>query len=176
MRAFVRRLRAVETLGTTSVICTDKTGTLIKNEMTVCVFMLDQRRIEVTGSGYSVDGTFQEWDKSVDLKTDEHLALAFWIGMLCNDAKVERCNGDQTVLGDLTEAVLIVVAQEAKISLAKSKKQYPRISEVPFDSVSKSIFTVQWPAAEIAAQLGMGIDGKGNRLRTVHGGELKGLH
>jgi len=142
MRALVRRLPAVETLGSTTVICTDKTGTLTKNEMTVCVFMLDQRRIEVTGSGYSIDGAFREGDKPLDFKTDEHLALALRIGMLCNDAKVERSNGNETVLGDPTEAALIVVAEKAKISLADLTKQFPRISEVPFDSVSKSMSTV----------------------------------
>ena len=290
MRALVRRLPAVETLGSTTVICTDKTGTLTKNEMTVCVLMLDQRRIEVTGSGYSVDGTFQEGGKPFEATTDEHLALALRIGMLCNDAKVERINGNETVLGDPTEAALIVVAEKAKISLADLTTQYPRISEVPFDSVSKSMSTIhttpdgkkvayvkgapgrmieasnrqqlasgvqaltdegrqkwkdaneqlagaalrvlalayrelpegyeeaevsqdltfvglmgmsdplreeakaaigicreagirtvmitgdqQSTAAEIAAQLGMDVDDKGNRLRTVHGGELEGL-
>ncbi len=141
MRALVRRLAAVETLGSTTVICTDKTGTLTKNEMTVCVLMLDQRRIEVTGNGYSLDGSFLEGGKLSNLN-DKHLTLALHIGMLCNDAKLERSDGKEIVLGDPTEAALIVVAEKAKISQVDLAAQFPRISEVPFDSVSKSMSTV----------------------------------
>ena len=142
MQALVRRLPAVETLGSTTVICTDKTGTLTKNEMTVCVYMLDHRRIEVTGSGYAVEGAFLEEGKPLDLNADGHLELTLRIGMLCNDAKVERSNGDETILGDPTEAALIVVAEKAKMNLVDLATKYPRISEVPFDSVSKSMSTV----------------------------------
>ena len=142
MRALVRRLPAVETLGSTTVICTDKTGTLTKNEMTVCVYYLDHRRIDVTGSGYSAEGKFQDGDIPLDPTADNHLALALRIGMLCNDAKVERSHGNETVLGDPTEAALIVVAEKAKMSLTDLAIQYPRISEVPFDSLSKSMSTV----------------------------------
>lgn len=142
MRALVRRLPAVETLGSTTVICTDKTGTLTKNEMTVCVYILDHRRVSVTGSGYSDEGKFQEGDQPLEPSADEHLTLALRIGILCNDAKVERSDGSETVLGDPTEAALIVVAEKAKISLADLTTQYPRISEVPFNSVSKCMSTV----------------------------------
>ncbi len=142
MQALVRRLPAVETLGSTTVICTDKTGTLTKNEMTVRVYILDQRRVEVTGSGYSAEGTFQVEDKPVDFSADEQLGLGLRIGMLCNDAKVERSNGSETVLGDPTEAALIVAAEKAKVSLADLQTQYPRFSEIPFDSVRKCMSTV----------------------------------
>lgn len=142
MQALVRRLPAVETLGSTTVICTDKTGTLTKNEMTVRVYMLDQRRVEVTGSGYSAEGTFQVEGKPVDPSADDQLGLGLRIGMLCNDAKVERSNESETVLGDPTEAALIVVAEKAKLNLADLVTQYPRISEVPFDSVRKCMSTV----------------------------------
>lgn len=142
MQALVRRLPAVETLGSTTVICTDKTGTLTKNEMTVCVYILDERRVEITGSGYSVEGAFQEDGKPLAIQADAHLQLALRIGMLCNDAKVERANGDETVLGDPTEAALIVAAEKAKISLSDLATKYPRLSELPFDSVRKSMVTV----------------------------------
>ena len=142
MRALVRRLPAVETLGSTTVICTDKTGTLTKNEMTACVWMLDERRIDVTGTGYAPVGKFQEGDKSVDSRSDEHLALALRIGMLCNDAKVERTDGRETVLGDPTEAALIVVAEKAGINQTELALEFPRLSEVPFDSSSKRMVTV----------------------------------
>jgi Ca2+-transporting ATPase len=142
MRSLVRRLPAVETLGSVTVICTDKTGTLTKNEMTVCSYALDQRRIDVTGTGYEPIGTFQDGTKPVDTGTDEHLALALRIGMLCNDAKVERADGSNTVLGDPTEAALIVVAEKAGINHGRLAVDFPRLSELPFDSVSKRMATV----------------------------------
>jgi Ca2+-transporting ATPase len=142
MRALVRRLPAVETLGSTTVICTDKTGTLTKNEMTVCVLLLAERRIEVTGSGYSSEGEFRTGDSPLDLKNDEQLSMALRVGMLCNDAKVERNQGIETIFGDPTEAALIVVAEKAHLNLTDLATQFPRISEVPFDSVSKMMCTV----------------------------------
>lgn len=142
MRALVRRLPAVETLGCTTVICTDKTGTLTKNEMTVCVYALDQRRVEVTGTGYAPIGKFQGGDKPVDPRSDEHLVLALRIGLLCNDAKVERVDGRDTVLGDPTEAALIVAAEKAGMTRAALDPDFPRIGEVPFDSASKRMVTV----------------------------------
>jgi Ca2+-transporting ATPase len=142
MRAIVRRLPAVETLGSVTVICTDKTGTLTKNEMTVCAYVLDQRRVEVTGAGYEPNGTFQDGDKPVDPRTDEHLALALRIGMLCNDAKVERSDGHETILGDPTEAALIVAAEKAGMNQVALAPDFPRLSEVPFNSTSKRMVTV----------------------------------
>ena len=142
MRALVRRLPAVETLGSVTVICTDKTGTLTKNEMTACVFALDQRRVDVTGAGYAIEGTFQIGDKPLDPLADEPLALALRIGMLCNDAKVERADGHEAVLGDPTEVALIIVAEKGGMTLAALTQEYPRLSEVPFDSVSKRMVTV----------------------------------
>jgi len=142
MRALVRRLPAVETLGSTTVICTDKTGTLTRNEMTVRAFVLDQRRIDVTGTGYAPVGTFQADGQPVDPRADEHLALALRIGALCNDARVERTDGRDTVLGDPTEAALIVAAEKAGMSPAALEPDFPRIGEVPFDSSSKRMVTV----------------------------------
>ena len=142
MRALVRRLPAVETLGSVTVICSDKTGTLTKNEMTACVFALDQRRVDVTGAGYAIEGTFQIGDKPVDPLADEPLALALRIGMLCNDAKVERADGHEAVLGDPTEVALIIAAEKGGMTLAALAQEYPRLSEVPFDSVSKRMVTV----------------------------------
>ena len=138
----VRRLPVVETLGSTTVICTDKTGTLTKNEMTVRAFVLDARKIEVTGTGYEPKGTFQIGDKPVDPRSDEHLALALRIGTLCNDAKVERTDGRETVLGDPTEAALVIAAEKAGMHRDALSTEFPRLSEVPFDSTSKRMVTV----------------------------------
>lgn len=142
MRSLVRRLPAVETLGSVTVICTDKTGTLTKNEMTVSVYTLDRRRVEVTGTGYEPIGTFHDGTTPLDADKDPHLALALRIGMLCNDAKVERSDGDHHVLGDPTEAALYVAAEKAGLNHAGLAADFPRLSEVPFDSVHKRMVTV----------------------------------
>lgn len=141
-RALVRRLPAVETLGSTTVICTDKTGTLTRNEMMVNAYVLDQRRIDVTGTGYEPVGNFQHGDNTVDPDTDKQLAMALRIGMLCNDAKVEHDNGNNTVLGDPTEAALIVAAEKAGMNQTSLMAEFPRISEIPFDSTVKRMVTV----------------------------------
>ena len=142
MRALVRRLPAVETLGSTTIICTDKTGTLTRNEMTVCVLMLNQRRVEVTGTGYAPVGEFLIDGKRVDPRSDDHLALALRVGTLCNDAKIERAEGREIVLGDPTEAALIVAAEKAGMTQTDLLNVFPRISEIPFDSISRRMVTV----------------------------------
>lgn len=142
MRALVRRLPAVETLGSTTIICTDKTGTLTRNEMTACVFVVDQRRVQVTGVGYAAVGEFQINDKSIDPRADQSLSLALRIGLLCNDAKVERVDGHDKALGDPTEAALIVAAEKAGMPPAALATEFPRVSEVPFDSDRKQMVTV----------------------------------
>lgn len=142
MRALVRRLHAVETLGSVTIICTDKTGTLTKNEMTVCVYAVDQRRIDVTGTGYTPVGVFQEGNKRVDPRTDEQLRLALRIGALCNDAKLERIHGIETVLGDPTEAALIVAGEKAGMDHGSLADEFPRLGEIPFDSTTKRMITV----------------------------------
>jgi len=142
MRALVRRLPAVETLGSVTVICTDKTGTLTRNEMTVCVYALGQRRVDVTGAGYEPVGEFQIADQRVDPRSDEQLSLALRIGALCNDAKVDRTEGHNTVLGDPTEGALIIAAEKGGLLQSALAPAYPRISETPFNSVSKRMITV----------------------------------
>ncbi len=142
MRALVRRLPAVETLGSTTIICTDKTGTLTKNEMTACVFAIDHRQVQVTGVGYEAVGQFQVDSQPIDPHTDEPLALALRIGLLCNDAKIERVDGHEKVLGDPTEAALIVVAEKAGMKPVDLASEYPRLSEIPFDSTSKRMVSV----------------------------------
>jgi len=141
-KALVRRLPAVETLGSVTVICTDKTGTLTKNEMTACVYALDQRRIDVTGAGYEPEGKFQEGGNLVDPRADEHLSLAVRIGALCNDAKIERTDGQGTVLGDPTEAALIVAGEKGGMNPTSLAADFPRLGEIPFDSTSKRMVTV----------------------------------
>ncbi len=148
MRALVRRLPAVEALGSVTVICTDKTGTLTRNEMTVQAIVLDGRRLQVTGSGYAPLGEFLAPDGvRVEPSSDPLLSLALRIGVLCNDARIDRAGGGETVLGDPTEAALIVAAEKAGMTSAGLQSDYPRIDEVPFDSHSKRMVTVHRTAA-----------------------------
>jgi Ca2+-transporting ATPase len=142
MGAIIRRLPAVETLGSTTVICTDKTGTLTRNEMTVRAFILDGRRIDVTGGGYGVAGEFLAAGQPVDRPGSEHLGLALRIGALCNDARIERAEGRATVLGDPTEAALIVAAEKAGLDHAALVRDHRRLHELPFDSVKQRMITV----------------------------------
>ena len=142
MHALVRRLPAVETLGSTTVICTDKTGTLTRNEMTVRVFQIGERRVEVTGAGYAPAGELRVAGQRVDPGTDEPLQLALRIGLLCNDAEVDREDGGATILGDPTEAALIVAAEKGGLDRAAMEREYPRIAEVPFSSETKRMVTV----------------------------------
>jgi Ca2+-transporting ATPase len=142
MGALVRRLPAVETLGSTTVICTDKTGTLTRNEMTVCAFVLDLLRVDVTGVGYSAVGDFRIEGQALDPRSEEILNLALRIGALCNDAKVAHADGKDTVLGDPTEAALIVVAEKRGLQGDELRIELPRIFEQPFDSTTKCMATV----------------------------------
>ncbi len=144
LHALVRRLPAVESLGSTTVICTDKTGTLTRNEMTVRAFHIAGQRVAVTGSGYAAQGEF-----SIDaqrIEPAQHaqatLLLALRIGALCNDAKLEHGGASINVLGDPTEAALIVAADKAGLDHISLQHEYPRTAEIPFDSVTKRMTTV----------------------------------
>jgi len=145
MNALVRRLPAVEALGSTTVICSDKTGTLTRNEMTVRALQVGERRIEVTGTGYSSRGEFQTQGQRIELagRPDpaDPLVLALRIGALCNDAKVDRSGDQTTVLGDPTEAALIVAAEKAGLERVALERDYPRVSEIPFNSETKRMIT-----------------------------------
>lgn len=142
MKSLVRRLPAVETLGSVTVICTDKTGTLTRNEMTVCAYVLGEREIAVSGTGYGLAGEFREGAVSLRVGDDEQLGLALRIGLLCNDARVERTTAQALVFGDPTEAALTVVAEKAGLQPAVVRAAYPRLSEEPFSSVSRRMVTV----------------------------------
>ena len=146
MNALVRRLPAVESLGSTTVICSDKTGTLTRNEMTVRAYDVAGRRVEVTGTGYAAEGEFRIDAQKIEPLTagavEGPLHLALRIGALCNDAKLERAGESNTVLGDPTEAALLVAAEKAGLDRAALERDYPRTGEIPFSSESKRMATV----------------------------------
>ncbi|MDA1307941.1 MAG: HAD-IC family P-type ATPase, partial [Acidobacteria bacterium] len=137
MGALVRRLPAVESLGSTTVICSDKTGTLTRNEMTVQALALGDRRVVIEGSGYDTTRI-----DALNPEADAHLDLALRIGALCNDAALDHTDEGVTVLGDPTEGALLVVADKAGLDRAQLAQDYPRLAEVPFTSTSKRMVTV----------------------------------
>jgi magnesium-transporting ATPase (P-type) len=132
--AIIRKLPAVETLGSTTVICSDKTGTLTKNEMTVKVIYDTQHVYEVTGSGYEPKGEIlHDWE-SCDEPSLKGLCGILRIGMLCNESNLYEENGEFRVEGDPTEGALIVSAMKAGLQPEDEKKLYPQRSIIPFES------------------------------------------
>lgn len=135
--ALIRRLASVETLGCATVICTDKTGTLTKNEMTVRDLWVNQTLIKVTGSGYEPSGDFIALEKNIDPKEHDALMLALKIGVLCNGAKLSQINGAWQVAGDPTEGALLVLAEKAGCKKERLEQENPLLEELPFDSERK---------------------------------------
>lgn len=146
--ALIRKLSSVETLGSTTIICSDKTGTLTQNEMTVTQVAVDGEFLEVTGAGYQTEGKFKREGKEVDLSVDyPGILTAMWIAALNNDASLETDYDEQgkkiiRMVGDPTEGALLVAAAKAGALPAPLAKAYPRIEEIPFDSERKRMVTV----------------------------------
>jgi Ca2+-transporting ATPase len=140
--AIVKRLPAVETLGSTSVICSDKTGTMTKGEMTVRSLYVNEQTIKVTGIGYMPTGEFQIDDKKV--VPDENVKELLKISVLCNDSGLEQ--DTQTakwlIKGDPTEGALVVAAEKAGVSKEDLDQEEPRVSEIPFSSERKRMTTI----------------------------------
>ena len=140
--AIVKRLPAVETLGSTSVICSDKTGTMTKGEMTVRNIYVNQQTIKVTGIGYAPEGEFQVEDKKV--APDENLKTLLKVAVLCNDSGLEQDSQTRKwlVKGDPTEGALVVTAEKAGLNKEELEEQEPRVFEVPFSSERKRMTTI----------------------------------
>ncbi|MCD6236170.1 MAG: HAD-IC family P-type ATPase, partial [Thaumarchaeota archaeon] len=140
--AIVRRLPAVETLGCTTIICSDKTGTMTKGEMTIRKIYLRKygsRLIEVTGSGYDPHGELKIPGK--ESEKPKELELLILGGTLCNDARLEKENGKWVIRGDPTEGALKVLAGKAGVT-SEVEEEYPRIGEIPFSSERKMMTTI----------------------------------
>ncbi len=132
-KSLIRRLPAVETLGSVDVICSDKTGTLTKNEMTVREIYFSGKKIKITGEGYQTKGNFiSETSESVDL------SLILNAGVLCNNSILEETER----IGDPTELSLLVAGEKAGIKKFKLEQLYPRTSEIPFSSERKMMTTI----------------------------------
>jgi Ca2+-transporting ATPase len=145
--ALIRRLSSVETLGSTTVICSDKTGTLTQNEMTLTRIWVYGRELTVSGKGHSLRGEFRENGRIVDLNEVPAVTTALWVGALNNDAELYISgsrNEEQTyrMTGDPTEGALVVAAAKAGALPRPLNQAYPRVQEVPFDSERKRMITV----------------------------------
>lgn len=139
-RAIIRKLPAVETLGTATVICSDKTGTLTKNEMTVTEIFVSGKMYQVTGTGYNPDGKFLG-RSGHQISPPADLEFILFGGLLNSDAGLEDTEKGYRVIGDPTEGALVVVAAKAGLSREASGKKSPRLAEIPFDSNRKLMTT-----------------------------------
>lgn len=143
--ALIRKLASVETLGSATVICSDKTGTLTQNAMTVTEIWVDGQTVEITGSGYAPEGDFVKDGSVIDLKKFPAVSTALWVSVLNNDAQLEKNEEDPTgirMVGDPTEGALLVAAAKAGATIPDVLSSYPREEEIPFDSVRKRMVTV----------------------------------
>lgn len=139
--ALVRKMPAVETLGCTTVICSDKTGTLTKGEMTVRKIYTGGDFIDVTGVGYSPVGEFKG-SHVINPQSHHSLQLLLLDGLLCSDAVLEEKEGKWLIKGDTTEGALVVAAAKAGIHQAEKRLENPRIEEIPFSSERKRMTTI----------------------------------
>jgi len=146
--AIIRKLSSTETLGSVTVICSDKTGTLTKGEMTVQRIFVDDRFVEVTGIGYAKEGRFEWGESSEKSRDDEGLELILKIGALCNNAKIEpQDDSNWKVSGDPTEGSLLIAAQKGGMLKRELELEMPRVKEIPFSSETKLMITVHRSAS-----------------------------
>jgi cation-transporting P-type ATPase F len=132
--AIIRKLTAVETLGSTTTICSDKTGTLTENQMTVRAIYAGGIHYTVTGVGYNPVGSILQLDRPVEIATAPTLWECLECGLLCNDSHIQVQDGRLAVAGDPTEGALIVSAQKAGLTLADLEQQQSRLDGIPFES------------------------------------------
>ncbi|MDO9139724.1 MAG: HAD-IC family P-type ATPase, partial [Methylobacter sp.] len=141
-KAIIRRLPAVETLGAVSVICTDKTGTLTRNEMTVRSLVTADQVLEVTGTGYDPHGDFLHDGLGVAVEPTSIPQQALRAGLFCNDAALEQGEEEWRIHGDPMEAALLIAAMKAGLNADEEGRNYPRTDLIPFDSEHRFMATM----------------------------------
>jgi len=140
--AIIRKLSSAESLGATTVICSDKTGTLTKGEMTVRRIYDHGKIIEVAGVGYEPKGDFNCGNEVINPLGDKDLSMVLIVGSLCNNAKLDNDNSAWRIMGDPTEGALIVAATKAGLDITALEKRSPRVGEIPFTSERKRMTTI----------------------------------
>lgn len=145
-KALIRKLPAVETLGAVNVVCTDKTGTLTKDEMTIRKVYADSTTFDVDGSGYSPEGNIILNGHKVKYDINPTLTKVLSYGVLCSDAELRLTEEGWNVLGDPTEGAIVTAAQKAKIDTDAIRKNNLRVEEIPFSSDKKYMATAHTTA------------------------------
>jgi Ca2+-transporting ATPase len=140
--AIIRKLPAVETLGSATVICSDKTGTLTENQMTVEQIYAGGKRYSVNGTGYDLEGDILQDDQPVNLEQAPPLRDCLQCGLLCNDAALTEEDGQPTIDGDPTEGSLVVVAHKAGLRREHLEEKHPRRDVIPFESEHQYMATL----------------------------------
>jgi len=144
--ALIRRLPAVETLGSATVICSDKTGTLTQNEMMVVRLYVAELRLDVSGDGYQPTGEFDNYGDPADPHDNSEIMSLLTGSLLCSDARLEPLDDENDsqyrIVGDPTEGALVTVAAKAGLWRDEVEKQRPRVAEIPFDSERKRMSTI----------------------------------
>ena len=140
--AIIRRLPAVETLGAVTVICSDKTGTLTRNEMTVQAVLTADATLSVSGTGYAPDGGFSQAGRTLAPDTQPLLQQAARAALLCNDADLREVDGDWQLIGDPTEGALLTLALKTDLDLRLSREAWPRTDAIPFESEHRFMATL----------------------------------
>ncbi|MDP2279178.1 MAG: HAD-IC family P-type ATPase, partial [Nitrospirota bacterium] len=139
--ALVRKMSAVETLGCTTVICSDKTGTLTKGEMTIRKILTSGRIIDVTGAGYAPVGEFKG-SEAININSDKPLTMLLRGGLLCNDSDLHEKEEKWMIKGDPTEGALVVAAAKTGMHIREIRLENPRVEEIPFSSERKRMTTI----------------------------------
>jgi cation-transporting ATPase F len=140
--AIIRKLPAVETLGSTMIICSDKTGTLTQNQMTVQDVAAGGRRYSITGTGYSPGGQIEDEHGKAELSSDVALQEVLKAGMLCNDSRLKKTEEGWRVVGDPTEGALVTTAMKAGYDHKQLEEEMPRLDTLPFESERQYMATL----------------------------------
>lgn len=140
--ALIRKLPAVETLGSVTTICSDKTGTLTQNKMVVQAVEINQQSLRVTGEGYAPQGEFLSDGRAIDTDRDSDLQALLVACALCNDSFLQEEEGQWKIVGDPTEGALVTLAAKAGIQKDQWSSRLPRVAEFPFSSERKRMSVI----------------------------------
>jgi len=154
--ALIRRLPAVETLGSATAICSDKTGTLTQNEMTAVRLYVANLRLDISGQGYQPVGAFDNYGTPVDPRSRPEVLALLTGSLLCSDAQLEKDGDGYRMVGDPTEGSLVVAAAKAGLWREEVEARLPRVAEIPFDSERKRMTTIH----RLDGRQAVGVDGE----------------